>query len=181
VRVLYVLLLLSMFLTACTPKKVEKVRIPPTLRADNIPKPFSGKIEVGTFAVPFKYYPQRDKVVFPLLYAGFVYYRNKTLGVGDKKVSLPLELWRILKHRLVFPNYSLQRTERGYLITSRRGDTYIELSTDRFFRPLEAEICDVSKCIEVLYRAQSVKLTVYGVDIYFLLKGEGAKISERGT
>ena len=175
-RVLSFLLLLAVFVFSCTPPKGEKVEIPPTLRANNIPKPFVGRILLGTNrGIPFKYYPKRDRVVFPLLYAGFVYYRNRTLGFGKYKLTLPLELWRILKHRLVFPNYTIQKADRGYEITTSNGKANIDLYTDRFFRPLRAEICDQSGCVEVSYKGNLVDVKAYGVDIYFLLQREKYK------
>jgi len=168
VRVLIPLILLAVLLFSCTPRGETKVQIPPTLRADSVPKPFVGKILLGTDGgIPFKYYPERDRVVFPLLYAGFVYYKNRTLGFGKYKITLPLELWRILKHRLVFPNYTVLKTDSGYEIDSSKGNVRVELYTDRFLRPLKAEICDQSGCFEVSYRGSLVDIKAYGVDIYF--------------
>jgi len=168
VRVLIPLFLLTVLLFSCTPRGGTKVQIPPTLRADNIPKPFVGKILLGTDGgIPFKYYPKGDRVVFPLLYAGFIYYKNRTLGFGSRKLTLPLELWRILKHRLVFPNYTVLKTNSGYEIDSSKGNVRVELYTDRFLRPLKAEICDQSGCFDVSYRGSLVDIKAYGVDIYF--------------
>ncbi len=175
-RALRFLLLFAVFVFSCTPPKEKKVEIPPTLSADNIPKPFGGRLLLGTNGgIPFKYYPKEDRVVFPLLYAGFVYYRNRTLGFGKYKLTLPLELWRILKHRLVFPNYTIQKTDRGYEIASYKGKANIDLYTDRFFRPLRAEICDQSGCVDVSYKGNLVDIKTYGVDIYFFLQGEEEK------
>ena len=173
-RVLSLLLLLAVLLFSCTSRGGTKVQIPPTLRADNIPKPFVGRILFGTDGgIPFKYYPKGDRVVFPLLYAGFVYYKNRTLGFGSRKLTLPLELWRILKHRLVFPNYTVLKTDNGYEIETRKGSVRVELYTDRFLRPLKAEICDQSGCFEVYYKGSLVDIKAYGVDIYFYVPKRG--------
>jgi hypothetical protein len=163
---LKVVLLLALFLFSCQPK--EEVKVPSQLLVTQISeKPLRGKILAGNFRIPFKCYPQGEKFVFPLTFAGFVSYRGNTLRLGSYKFTFPLGLCKILEHKLVFPDYRVERTPEGFLIKSSKGDIYSEVYTDQFWRVKRAQICDPSGCYEVRYTPKGVEIEGMGWKLFF--------------
>ncbi len=152
------LLLLSVFLFACTPKK-EVCSIPSNLRWESEISDFKGSIVVGTSEVPFLYRVKEDRMVFPLTYLGFISYRNKVLRAGKEKIVFPLPLWRILKHRLVGKDCQVQTFGGSHLIrTSPAEGVGITLKTDKRWNPKEAQICTLSGCYLISYRGREIEV-----------------------
>jgi len=160
------LFLLTVLLFSCVPQR-GTVNVPPSLSWNNFPKPFKGKILVSTFEVPFKYYPKKDRVVFPITFMGFVSYRDKTLRLGRYKISLPLELWRILKHRLVKRDCTYTPTADGYLFSCKGNGFSWNLLVGKNWKPIKGEICDQGGCYDFTYKGNSVSLDYYGYAIVF--------------
>ena len=163
-------LLLALFLFSCLPQKGREFNPPPFLDYKSLPKPFKGTLYVSNFRLPFKYYPERDKIVFPIIYLGFVKYKNKTLYLGKHSITFPLELWRILKHRLVKKGFLLYSESSGYRIEGKLKGIFVRLYTSKDFEPKRAEICDKSGCIEVKYNGSWVEIETYGVPLNFHLE-----------
>jgi hypothetical protein len=164
----FLTIFLVVFIWACTPIK-ETVSYPSYLSWNNIPEPFKGRIVISSFEVPFKYYPNRDRMIFPLTLAGFVSYSDKTLRLGKYKISLPVELWRILKHRLLKKDCHQTFAGKGYLYTCKGNGFELSLSVDKNWEPLKGEICDSSGCYNFSYRGNEVILKYFGEEIDFLL------------
>jgi hypothetical protein len=166
VRIL--VLLLSVFIFACTPQR-EITQIPPDLDWNNIPKPFKGELYVSSFRIPFKYYPKEDRIVFPITLAGFVYYSNKTLRLGKYKVPLPVELWRILKHRLVKKDCLQTPDGSGYRFFCKGENFNLTLEVNKEWKPIKGEICDQSGCYGFSYKGKVVKIDFLGNELIFLI------------
>ena len=159
-----------LFLLSCLPPKGKTFNHPPSLSYENIPKPFKGTLYLSNFRLPFKYYPKEDKIVFPLLYLGFVSYKNKTLRLGKHSITFPLELWRILKHRLVKRGFLLYSEGNKYRIEGQIGGVFVRLYTTKAFIPLKARLCDEGGCTSVLYKTPWVKVKALGAELNFKLK-----------
>ncbi len=161
---------LSLFIFACAQPK-QKIKIPENLLWNNFPRPFKGTILIDNTQIPFKYYPSKDRLVFPLTLMGFVRYHNKTLCLLNYCKQYPIELWRIIKHRLVLPNYKVSSTERGYAIYSSEGNLSVFLRTDRNFHPYEAQICQPSQgCLNIKYLQRVVVVPFYTKRLEISLK-----------
>ena len=159
-------MVLALSLFSCQPR--EEVKVPSRLLVNQVSdKPLRGKIIAGPFGIPFKCYPQKERLVFPLAFAGFVNYSGHTLRLGKYKFSFPLGLCKILERRLVFPNYRVEKTPGGYLIKSSRGELFSEVYTDRLWRVKRAQICDPSGCYEVRYTPQGVEIEGMGWKLFF--------------
>ncbi|NPB05312.1 MAG: hypothetical protein GXO08_02915 [Aquificae bacterium] len=158
-KLLLPLLLLSL---SCTPPKRGKTCLPPPkLDWNAVPPPFEGKLLVGSFEVPFKYYPSKDRMVFPLTFVGFVEYRNKTLRLGGEKLTFPTELWRLLSARLLGPDCRKRVADGGYRFTSKPlPHLTVSLLTDGEARPLEAEVCNPYGCAKATYRRAGARTLV---------------------
>ena len=166
-----IFLLLALFLFSCLPQKGRIFNPPPSLDYDSIPKPFKGSLFISNFRLPFKYYPKEDRIIFPIVYLGFVGYRDRTLRLGKHTLTFPLRLWRILKHRLVKRGFTLYPLGNGYRIEGKIGGVFVRLYTSKDFKPLKAEICDEGGCIEVKYKNKWVEVETYGVRLDFYLEG----------
>jgi len=165
-----IFLLLVLFLFSCIPPKGKPFNPPPRLDYENTPKPFKGTLYVADFRLPFKYYPERDRIVFPIIYLGFVGYKNKTLKLGKHTLTFPLELWRILKHRLVRKGFEIFPTSKGYRIEGKIRTVFVRLYTSKGLKPLKAEICNQSGCLEVSYKGSIVEVKTYGISLDFKLE-----------
>ena len=164
---LFLALLLTAFLTSCTPKR-EQCSVPSYLRFDNIPSDFSGTLYISTFKVPFKYKVSQNRIVFPLTYLGFISYKSTTLRVGKYKIDFYLPLWRILKHRLVGKSCKMETYRCFTLIeTETAKGIKIYLTTDPGFKPLKAKICSISGCYKVFYEKSRVKVDMDQVKLVF--------------
>jgi len=163
---LWIVLILAVFFSACKPQKV--VEVPPSLMVtETLEKPIRGKIFIGDLKVPFKCHPKGERFVFPLTLVGFVGYSEPTLRLGKYRLSFPLGLCKILARKLVFPNYSVEKTTDGYLIKSSNGAIFSEVYTDHLWRVKKAQICDPSGCYEIRYSPNWVEIKGLGWSLNF--------------
>jgi hypothetical protein len=158
-----------LFILSCIPKR-ENVKLSSTYLETNIPKPFEGELSIETLSVPFYYEPKGDYIEFPLTYAGFVSYENRTLCLTDYCKTLPVELWKILKHRLLKPDYEVYREGNGYVAISHNPTVYLYL--DNQLKPIKARICTAQGCETYIYKGNKVITTFYGKTLTFTVGEE---------
>ncbi len=163
-RKLFYLLPLA-FLFSCIPQRVN-VKLPPSVLETNVPEPFEGTIEIENTEIPFYYDPKGDYMEFPLTYMGFVSYENRTLCLEDYCKTFGVELWKILKHRLVGKNCPVYRTSEDYLVECD-GNPAVRLFLTPTLKVRKAEICTSEGCETYTYKGRKVETDFYGKKLVF--------------
>jgi len=148
-------------------KKVE-LKITRYFGAFGKPKPFKGRLKISFLSVPFKYDTKRDKFKVPLIYSGFIKYKNRTLCLKDYCKSYPLELWRMLTGRVVFPNHRVEKSGEDYVVRSENGSVVTFLVLDKNLKPKEVEVCSDFGCEKFKYIPFGVETNFYGKKLLFI-------------